>query len=95
MRRVSFFFAFISLVLGLLPVAYAVDERVIDVAEISWPSSTTPKATLDEVQTAIANEVNPQWKSFTTLRGEEKSSAISFVNGRKLDTPLRLTTLFL
>ena len=95
MRRVSFFFAFISLVLGLLPVAYAVDERVIDVAEISWPSSTTPKATLDEVQTAIANEVNPQWKSFTTLRGEEKSSAISFVNGRKLDTPLRLTTRFL
>jgi hypothetical protein len=94
MKRVSFFFVFISLVVGLLPVAYAVDERVIDVAEISWPSSTTPKATLDEVQAAIAREVNPQWKSFTTLRGEEKSSAISFVNGRKLETPLRLTTRF-
>lgn len=92
MKKLSLVIALLSLILGLTPVAYALDERIIDVAEISWPSASKPKVTLTDLQTSISSEVNPQWKSFTTLRGEEKSSAISFVNGQKLDTPVRLTT---
>ena len=92
MKKLSLVLTLLSLVLGFTPAAYALDERVIDVAEISWPSASKPKVTLTDLQTSISSEVNPQWKSFTTLRGEEKSSAISFVNGQKLDTPVRLTT---
>lgn len=82
------------LVVGLAPAAQALDVRSIDIAEITWPGAPKPKVNLSEIETAIKTDVNSDWLSFTTLRGQENSSAISFQAGKIFSTPLRLTSRF-
>ena len=80
-------FAFVSL--GLTP-AYAVDERVIDVVEVTWAGAVAPAGDINVVAKVIDSEVNADWKKFTTLYGDTKDRVISFVSGKVLTTPITL-----
>ena len=82
-------FAFVSL--GLTP-AYAVDERVIDVVEVTWAGAVAPAGGVNEVAKIIDTEVNADWKKFTTLYGDTKDRTISFVSGKVLTEPISLVS---
>lgn len=81
----------ILLIIGLVPAAQAADVRLIDVAQITWSGAPAPIVTTTEIATAIKNEVEPNWKSFTTLAGDPKDRAITFTHGQTLSTPVRIT----
>jgi len=80
-------FAFTSL--GLSP-AVAVDERVIDIVTVTWPGATAPPADGNQIAKLINTEVNADWKKFTTLYGDTKDRAVSFVAGKVLETPISI-----
>ena len=82
-------FAFVSL--GLTP-AYAVDERVIDVVEVTWAGAVAPAGGVNEVAKVINSEVNADWRKFTTLYGDTKDRTISFVSGKVLTEPISLVS---
>ena len=75
--------------IGLSP-AYAVDERVIDIVTVTWPGAPAPAADGNHIAKLINTEVNADWKKFTTLYGDTKDRAVSFVAGKVLDTPISL-----
>ena len=82
-------FGFLSL--GLAP-AYAVDERVIDVVEVTWAGAPAPAGDANKVATVIDTEVNADWKKFTTMYGDTKDRTVSFQTGEVLDTPIALVS---
>ena len=82
-------FAFVSL--GFSP-AYAVDERVIDVVEVTWPGAAAPAGDATEVARVIDTDVNADWKKFTTLYGDTKDRVVSFTSGKVLKEPIALTS---
>ncbi len=79
------------LIVGLVPAAQAADVRVVDVAQITWNGAPAPIISSTEIASAITYEVNPNWSSFTTLVGDPKDRAISFVYGQTLNIPVRIT----
>ena len=81
--------AFISL--GLSP-AYALDERVIDVVEVTWPGAAAPAGNAAAVAKVVDTEVNADWKKFTTLYGDTKDRVVSFTTGKVLTAPISLTS---
>ncbi len=86
---ISFLIAF-SLLLGFSPAVQAADERVIDVARITWVGAPEPVVTTADIVSSIDNVVAPNWRSFTTLAGDTRDKTISFSHGRTLSTPVRL-----
>lgn len=80
-------FGFVSI--GLAP-AYAVDERVIDVVEVTWSGAIAPVADAAAMAKIIDTEVNTDWKIFTTLYGDTKDRVISFTSGKILKEPIEL-----
>jgi len=81
--------AFISV--GLTP-AYALDERVIDVVEVTWPGAAAPAGNAAAVAKVVDTEVNADWKKFTTLYGDTKDRVVSFTTGKVLTAPIALTS---
>lgn len=79
------------LIVGISPAAQAANVRVIDIAQITWNGATAPIVGTNEIASAITNEVNPNWISFTTLVGDPKDRSISFTYGQTLNTPVRVT----
>ena len=75
--------------IGLSP-AYAIDERVIDIVTVTWPGAAAPAANGNQIAKLVNTEVNADWKKFTTLYGDTKERAISFVSGKVLETPISL-----
>ena len=90
-RRVS---GCIAIVIGFVSIglapAYAVDERVIDVVEVTWPGAAAPAANAAAMAAIIDTDVNTDWKIFTTLYGDTKDRVVSFVSGKVLKTPIEL-----
>ena len=82
-------FGFVSI--GLAP-AYAVDERVIDVVEVTWAGAAAPAGDAKKVASVIDTEVNADWKKFTTLYGDTKDRTVSFKAGKVLDTQITLVS---
>jgi hypothetical protein len=82
-------FAFVSL--GFSP-AYAVDERIIDVVEVTWAGATAPPGNAAAIAKVIDTEVNADWKKFTTLVGDTKDRVVSFSSGKVLSEPIGLTS---
>jgi hypothetical protein len=76
--------------LGLVP-AYAIDERVIDVVEVTWPGAEAPVGDAKKGAAVIDTEVNADWKKFTTLVGDTKDRVVSFTSGKVLSEPIALT----
>ena len=85
---------FIVLILSFsslgLSAAVALDTRVIDVVEVTWPGAAKPPANATAIAAIIDSDVNVRWKSYTTLVGDTKDRTINFVSGKVLTTPLAL-----
>ena len=86
---VAIVIGFVSL--GLTP-AYAVDERVIDVVEVTWAGAPAPAGDAKKVASVIDTEVNADWKLFTTMFGDTKDRTVSFKTGRVLEAPISLVS---
>ncbi len=81
--------AFVSL--GLSP-AYAIDERVIDVVEVTWAGAVAPAGDAKKVASVIDSDVNADWKKYTTMFGDTKDRTVSFKTGKVLDTQITLVS---
>jgi hypothetical protein len=92
-KRVSSFiaivFAFVSL--GLSP-AYAVDQRVIDIVEVTWPGAVAPVGDGAAVAKVIDKDVNADWLKFTAMFGDTKDRGVSFKTGQVLKDPIGLAS---
>ena len=86
---VAIVIGFVSL--GLAP-AYALDERVIDVVEVTWNGAATPIGGVNVLAEVIDKEVNADWVKFTTMFGDTEDRTISFKTGKVLQAPITLTT---
>jgi hypothetical protein len=88
--------AFVAIVIGFvsfgLAPAYAVDERVIDVVEVTWAGAPAPAGDAKKVASVIDTEVNADWKLFTTMFGDTKDRTVSFKTGRVLEAPISLAS---
>ena len=82
-------FGFVSL--GFSP-AYALDERVIDVVEVTWNGAAALRGDAKVVAGVIDTEVNADWKKYTTMVGDNGSRTVSFKSGKILDTPISLVS---
>jgi hypothetical protein len=82
-------FGFVSL--GFSP-AYAADERVIDVVEVTWNGATALRGDAKVVAGVIDTEVNADWKKYTTMVGDDGARTVSFKSGKILDTPIQLVS---
>jgi hypothetical protein len=78
----------ISLFSANLAIASEGDTRYIDVVAVTWPGAKSFGVNTSQVESAITNEVNARWKSFTTIEGDTKSRTINFVHGKTLQETL-------
>lgn len=77
--------------LSLAP-AYALDERVIDVVELTWNGAPVLRGDARVVADVIDTGVNADWKKYTTMVGDNGTRTISFKTGRVLETPIILNS---
>ena len=92
-KRFSLFVAILVGFVGLgLSPAFAIDERVIDVVEVTWAGAPAPAGDANKVATVIDTEVNADWKKFTTMYGDTQDRTVSFQTGEVLDTPIALVS---
>ena len=82
-------FSFVSI--GLAP-AYALDERVIDVVEVTWNGAAALRGDSKVVAEVIDKEVNADWKKYTTMVGDDGARTVSFKAGKVLDKPITLVS---
>ena len=85
---------FIAILIGFVSVgispAFALDERVIDVVEVTWAGGAAPAGDAKKVAGVIDTEVNADWRKFTTMVGDDGARTISFKSGKVLDAPISL-----
>ena len=85
---------FIAILIGFVSVgispAFALDERVIDVVEVTWAGAAAPAGDAKKVAGVIDTEVNADWRKFTTMVGDDGARTISFKSGKVLDAPISL-----
>ena len=77
--------------MGLSP-AYAVDQRVIDVVEVTWPGAATPAGNAAAVAKVIDTDVNADWLKFTAMYGDTKDRGVSFKTGQVLKEQISLVS---
>jgi hypothetical protein len=82
-------FGFVSM--GFSP-AYAVDQRVIDVVEVTWPGAVAPAGNAADVAKVIDTDVNADWLKFTAMFGDTKDRGVSFKTGQVLKDPIGLVS---
>ncbi len=86
--------AFVAIVVGFVSFgfapAFAVDERVIDVVEVTWNGAPALRGDAKVVAGVIDTEVNEDWRRFTNMYGDAKDRTISFKTGQILQTPIQL-----
>ena len=86
---VAILIGFISI--GLSP-AYALDERVIDIVELTWNGAPELRGNAQIMADVIDTEVNADWKKYTTMVGDNGARTVSFKTGKILDKPITLTS---
>lgn len=80
-----------SLTLSILPTpAIASDNRVIDVAQITWTGAKAPDVTMQDVANSVNTKVSESWRQFTTIVGDSRDRAVNFTLGKLLDNPVKL-----
>lgn len=82
--------ALLSILLPFTP-AYAIDDRTIDIVEITWNGATKPSVSTQDVKNSITDKVSESWKTFTTNENDVKARTINFLYGKTLETPIRLS----
>jgi hypothetical protein len=87
---------FVAIVIGFVSVglapAYALDERVIDVVEVTWNGAPALRGDSKVVAEVIDTEVNADWKKYTTMVGDDGTRTVSFKTGKVLDAPITLVS---
>jgi hypothetical protein len=87
---------FVAIVIGFVSVglapAYALDERVIDVVEVTWNGAPALRGDSKVVAEVIDKEVNADWKKYTTMVGDDGARTVSFKTGKVLDKPITLVS---
>ena len=87
---------FVAILIGFMSVglspAFALDERVIDVVEVTWSGATPLRGDAKVVAEVIDKEVNADWKKFTTMVGDDGARTVSFTTGKVLSTPITLVS---
>ena len=73
--------------------AYAIDVRVVDIAQINWIGSGVPTPSLGDVQASL-RDVERNWKTYTTIQGDGKDRTIDFQYGQTLQTPITINSRF-
>ena len=68
----------------------ALEQRIIDVASITWNRAGALPGTVDGVKKEIDTVVSPLWKQLTTVYGDPTDKRIEFVSGKVLADPIRL-----
>ncbi len=86
---IAIVFAFVSV--GFSP-AYAVDQRIIDVVEVTWPGAVAPAGNAAAVAKVIDKDVNADWLKFTAMFGDTKDRGVSFKTGQVLKDPIGLVS---
>jgi hypothetical protein len=88
--------AFVAIVIGFvsfgLAPAYALDERVIDVVEVTWNGAPALRGDSTVVAEVIDKDVNADWKKYTTMVGDDGARTVSFKTGKVLDKPITLVS---
>jgi len=88
--------SFIAIVIAFVSVgfspAYAVDQRVIDVVEVTWPGAVAPAGNAAAVAKVIDKDVNADWLKFTAMFGDTKDRGVSFKTGQVLKDPIGLVS---
>ena len=92
MKKLTFFLLLLTLNFHFLPAVQALDTRIIDTVAITWRGAGAPKVTLDNVKQVITNEVNPRWRSLTTMSDGKTEKTINFEFGTSLATPITLNS---
>ena len=92
-KRVSIFSAIVFAIVsvGLAP-AYAVDNRVIDVVQVTWNGAAAPIGDAKVVAGVIDTEVNADWIRYTSMVGDPTDRTISFKTGKILEAPIVLNS---
>ena len=92
-KRISVFSAIVFAIVsvGLAP-AYAVDQRVIDVVEVTWAGAAAPAANAQGIAKIIDTEVNSDWLKFTTMFGDATDRSVSFKSGQVLAAQISLNS---
>jgi hypothetical protein len=87
---------FIAILIGFTSVglspAFALDERVIDVVEVTWNGAPALRGDSTVVAEVIDKEVNADWKKYTTMVGDDGARTVSFKTGKVLDKPITLVS---
>ena len=92
-KRVSIFSAIVFAIVsvGLAP-AYAVDNRLIDVVQVTWNGAAAPIGDAKVVAGVIDTEVNADWIRYTSMVGDPTDRTISFKTGKILEAPIVLNS---
>jgi hypothetical protein len=87
---------FVAILIGFISIgfspAYALDERVIDIVEVTWNGAPALRGDAKIMADVIDTEVNADWKKYTTMVGDDGSRTVSFKTGKVLETPITLVS---
>ena len=87
---------FVAILIGFVSIgfapAYALDERLIDVVEVSWNGAPELRGNAQIMADVIDTEVNADWKKYTTMVGDDGARTVSFKTGKVLDAPISLVS---
>lgn len=89
-RDVASLALLLSFALVLPQPVFASDDRVVDVASVTW-SGAKLDTPISEIEFAIRNEVNANWRSFTTSEGSRGDKTVNFNFGQALQEPIALS----
>ena len=68
----------------------ALEQRIIDVASITWTRAGALPGTVNSVKSQIDTVVGPMWKQLTTVYGDPTDKRIEFISGQVLPDPIKL-----
>jgi len=92
-KKLSSFIAIVIAFVSVgLPPAYAVDQRVIDVVEVTWPGAVAPAGDGAAIAKVIDKDVNADWLKFTAMFGDTKDRGVSFKTGQVLKEQISLVS---
>ena len=70
--------------------SFAIEQRVIDVASITWNRAGNLPGSVNDIKSQIDSVVSPLWKQLTTVYGDPTDKRIEFVSGQVLPDPIKL-----
>jgi hypothetical protein len=76
----------------LVAPAEAVDQRPIDVVELTWSGSAPLTTSQSEIVSKVNGEVRSRWESLTSFSGGNLEQRIQFFSDRVLPDPIKLVS---